>query len=52
MSKDIEGAFGVLKLKWNILCMTSKFMYVDTMVDVMKCAIILNNIRVKEREYI
>ena len=48
--KDIERAFGVLQAKWNILCRPSKLMSVDTMEVIMRCAIILQNMCVEERE--
>lgn len=48
--KDIERAFGVLQSKWNIICRPSKFMTVDIMKDVMKCAIIMHNMCVEERD--
>lgn len=47
--KDIESSFSVLQRKWHIITLPACFWSVDTMARMMRCAIILNNIIVKER---
>lgn len=49
--KYVELAFGVLQRKWGILVALLRLSFVDEIKCMMKCAIILYNIVVKQRMY-
>lgn len=47
--KDVERAFGVLQITWQILSHPSKMWSKDTMIAIMRCCLILHNMIVEER---
>lgn len=47
--KDIEWAFGVLQGIYHIIFTTTRFEFVNTMMKVMKCVIIMHNMVVEKR---
>lgn len=47
--KDVERAFGVLQSKWYLIARLSRFLYKETMHNIMRCCFILHNVIVESR---